>query len=319
MDKIRAPLNRTLTLSPDETAALSSLCLRADSKLGAEGVIDKIICGDTFQTAALLPDRRYDLLILDPPYNLTKKFGASAFREMNISDYGDYFELLLSLLLPKLKTDASVYVCADWRTSIVVGSVLEKRLTLRNRITWQREKGRGALGNWKNAMEDIWFATVGRDYYFNPDAVKIRRRVLAPYKSNGSPKDWETVDGNKFRNTGASNFWDDITIPYWSMPENTDHPTQKPEKLIAKLLLASSKPCDLVLDPFLGSGTSVAVCRKLGRSFTGIEIDPDYCAIAQRRLQLAEQDKSIQGYADGVFWERNTNAYQPNSGRKKKD
>jgi site-specific DNA-methyltransferase (adenine-specific) len=90
------------------------------------------------------------------------------------------------------------------------------------------------------------------------------------------------------------------------MPENTDHPTQKPEKLIAKLMLASSNPGDMVLDPFLGSGTTSVVAKKLGRRYLGIELDEIYCCLAEKRLELAEADSSIQGYHDGVFWERNS-------------
>jgi site-specific DNA-methyltransferase (adenine-specific) len=90
------------------------------------------------------------------------------------------------------------------------------------------------------------------------------------------------------------------------MPENTDHPTQKSEKLIAKLIIASTKPGDLVLDPFVGSGTSSVVAKKLGRKFCGIELDETYAILAEKRLSLVEKDKSIQGYRDQVFWERNT-------------
>ena len=90
------------------------------------------------------------------------------------------------------------------------------------------------------------------------------------------------------------------------MPENTDHPTQKPEKLIAKLTLASSNPGDVILDPFAGSGTTSVVAKKLGRKFVGIEIDELYCCLCEKRLELAEEDASIQGYHDRVFWERNT-------------
>ena len=90
------------------------------------------------------------------------------------------------------------------------------------------------------------------------------------------------------------------------MPENTDHPTQKPEKLFAKLILASSKPGDRIFDPFLGSGTSAVVARKLKRKFCGIESNREYCFWAAKRLVNAEIDNSIQGYSDGVFWERNT-------------
>ena len=149
------------------------------------------------------------------------------------------------------------------------------------------------------------FATVSRDYTFHLDEVKVRKRVLAPYRVDGNPKDWEETDEGRFRNTCPSNFWDDISIPYWSMPENTAHPTQKPEKLLAKLLLASSSKGDVVLDPFAGSGTTAVVAKKLGRKFVAIEQNPLYGAWAQKRLEMAETDASIQGYEDGVFWERN--------------
>jgi site-specific DNA-methyltransferase (adenine-specific) len=90
------------------------------------------------------------------------------------------------------------------------------------------------------------------------------------------------------------------------MPENTDHPTQKPEKLLAKIILASSNPGDLVFDPFLGSGTTAVVAKKLERHYIGVEIDELYACLAEKRLELAERDNSIQGYADGLFWERNS-------------
>jgi site-specific DNA-methyltransferase (adenine-specific) len=90
------------------------------------------------------------------------------------------------------------------------------------------------------------------------------------------------------------------------MAENTAHPTQKPEKLIAKLILASSNKNDVVLDPFAGSSTTGVVAYKLDRKYVCIEQNPLYCAWAQKRLETAKTDKSIQGYEDGVFWERNS-------------
>jgi site-specific DNA-methyltransferase (adenine-specific) len=200
-----------------------------------------------------------------------------------------------------------VYVCGDWRSSGVLHPLLAKYLTIRNRITWEREKGRGAKTNWKNCSEDIWFCTRGDKYTFNVDAVKVKRRVIAPYtNSNGDAKDWvKSQDGN-YRLTHPSNVWTDLTVPFWSMPENTDHPTQKPEKLLSKIILASSNPSDLILDPFLGSGTTSVVAKKLGRRFVGIELDTMYCCLAEKRLAIAECDKAIQGYTDGVFWERNS-------------
>lgn len=217
--------------------------------------------------------------------------------------------------MPLLKENATIYVCCDWHSSPVIGMVLKKYFCIQNRITWQREKGRGALTNWKNGMEDIWFATNGKSYTFNVEDVKIRRKVIAPYKVDGKPKDWEETEDGNFRNTYPSNFWDDVSIPYWSMPENTAHPTQKPEKLLAKLILASSNSGDIVFDPFLGSGSTSVTAKKLSRHYIGIEQNEQYCVWTEKRLEMADIDKGIQGYTDGVFWERNTGALQ----KKKKE
>jgi len=100
------------------------------------------------------------------------------------------------------------------------------------------------------------------------------------------------------------------------MPENTDHPTQKPEKLIAKLILASSNPGDFVFDPFLGSGTSAVVARKLGRSFCGVECNQEYCCWALKRLEMSSTSPEIQGYSNGVFWERNSHSQQDVSSKR---
>lgn len=90
------------------------------------------------------------------------------------------------------------------------------------------------------------------------------------------------------------------------MPENTPHPTQKPEKLIAKLILASSNPGDMVFDPFGGSGTTAVTAKKLGRRFISIEREKEYVALALKRLELADENPDIQGYENGIFRARNS-------------
>ena len=221
-------------------------------------------------------------------------------------EYLAYLRSWFSKIVSVLKPNGSLYLCGDWKCTAALQRVMSENLTILNRITWQREKGRAATHNWKNGMEDIWYGVKNpKDYYFNVDAVKIKRRVLAPYRENGRPKDWEQTGDGKFRLTGPSNFWDDISVPYWSMPENTDHPTQKPEKLIAKLMLASCPPGGVVFDPFLGSGTTSVVAKKLGRNYIGIEMNSEYALWAEKRLLKAEQSPAIQGYTDKVFWERN--------------
>lgn len=309
--KERAPRNRTLIVNNDEKQFLMSQTTTLSESCRPELICDKLIHQDLFACVDFLPDQFIDLLIIDPPYNLSKKFGNNKFSKTSSDSYELWLDSWVSKLKRCLKRTASVYVCCDWQSSKSVQTILEKHFIVRNRITWEREKGRGANSNWKNCSEDIWFCTVSNEYFFNVDAVKLKRKVIAPYRnSSGEPKDWEETANGNYRLTHPSNLWTDISIPFWSMPENTDHPTQKPEKLIAKLILASSKPNDFVFDPFFGSGTTCVVAKKLNRRFSGIEQEPDYCQMAVKRLNRAESDDTIQGYHDGYFWERNSLADQ---------
>ena len=302
----RAPRNQTLTLTEEQYTQFQKRLDVPTFPLTAPDMENRVFNCDLFDVLDSLPERFVDLMIIDPPYNLTKEFNGLKFNKRNNEAYIEYLEEWIPRLIKTLKPTASVYLCGDWKCSAAEFTVLDKYLTVQNRIVWQREKGRGAKRNWKNCSEDVWFATVSDSYYFDVEAVKMKRRVLAPYRVDGKPKDWQETDDGAFRMTHPSNFWDDISIPYWSMPENTDHPTQKPEKLLAKLILASSKPGDLVFDPFLGSGTTAVVAKKLGRKYCGIELNAQYCCWALARLDKAEQDAKIQGYSDGVFWERNS-------------
>lgn len=307
----RAKNNRTLELNADEAEKLKKRLL-TEKALGAaplssEALMNKTLIADTLRVLPRVPDAFADLIIVDPPYNLTKNFHGLQFNARSADSYEAYLASWVPELCKKLKPHGSLYMCGDWKCSASLQKALANELTVINRITWQREKGRGATANWKNAMEDIWFAVKdAQHYYFNADAVKIKRKVLAPYTSAGKPKDWEKTENGNFRLTYPSNFWDDITVPFWSMPENTDHPTQKPEKLYAKLILASSKEGDVVFDPFLGSGTASVTAKKLKRNYFGIEINETYCLWAEKRLQNADTDTAIQGFSDGVFWERNS-------------
>lgn len=294
--------NRTLTISENEKIEL----LKGISHEVPAEFMDNIVNADVFEAIDSVPDESMNLIIIDPPYNLARNFGNNKFATMKEEAYEDYLRSWLPQVCRKLKADGSLYLCGDWHNTSSIQRVLSENLTIINRITWQREKGRGAAHNWKNGMEDIWFAVKdANNYYFNLEAVMIKRRVLAPYKKDGEPKDWKNTEEGKFRLTCPSNLWDDISVPFWSMPENTNHPTQKPEKLYAKLILASSREGDNVFDPFMGSGTTCVVSKKLNRHYLGIELNEEYCLWAAKRIQMAETNNKIQGYENGVFWERN--------------
>lgn len=302
----RAPRNRTIELLPGEADLLRLDLVSSVRDGGLNGIHNKILCGDAFELLGNIANASIDLLFADPPYNLTKNFGIEKFYERSSDEYEAWLTSWILLCIPLLKPTASVYICGDWRSSAAIQRVGSKHFKLRNRITWEREKGRGAKQNWKNAAEDIWFFTVSGKFTFNLDAVKVRKKVLAPYMENGKPKDWKSDKDGNYRDTHPSNIWTDISVPFWSMPENTDHPTQKPEKLLAKIILASTNKGDLILDPFAGSGTTPVVATKLGRDFIAIEADEQYCLIAKKRCAMAETDNSIQGFSGGVFWERNS-------------
>lgn len=307
MKKDKASRNKTIDTPISEGQVFLEHCITVTEKQPTlDSVIDKTILGNMLEVCALLPEKSIDLIIADPPYNLTKSFNGTTFAKKTTKAYEEYTREWLSAVKPLLKDTGSIYVCCDWESSLIIGNVLSDFFHVRNRITWQREKGRGAKANWKNGMEDIWFATSSNEYTFNLDAVKIRKKVIAPYRVDGKPKDWTETESGNYRDTCPSNFWDDITIPFWSMAENTAHPTQKSEKLIAKIMLASSLEGNVVLDPFLGSGTTSVVAKKLNRHYIGIEMEAQYAVWAEQRLAMAEEDKEIQGYVNGVFWERNS-------------
>lgn len=313
--KQRSPRNRTMTIEKNDRARLLPKLITELPKRPLNSLMSGTINGDYQEWVKILPLGQIDLLFLDPPYNLDKSFNGNKFFRQDIDDYTNWLDNSLATLKPLLKSTASIYICGDWYSSVSIFQAASKHFIVRNRITWEREKGRGAKANWKNSSEDIWFCTMSNEYTFNVENVKLRRKVLAPYTVNGQPKDWNQGSEGNFRDTHPSNIWTDITIPFWSMPENTDHPTQKSEKLLAKIILASTNQNDFVFDPFLGSGTTSVVAKKLQRKYLGIELDQEYSLLAEKRLELADEIKTVQGFSDGVFWERNTLAEQQSIGK----
>jgi site-specific DNA-methyltransferase (adenine-specific) len=305
--KTRASRNKTLALTDEEIETFQAKCLRLEGRAQINQILNRTIHGNTFKVANFLPNNFVDLLLVDPPYNLTKSFNGSTFKKTSLDTYEEWLDSWISAILRLLKPTASAYICCDWQSSAAIHRIASKYFVVRNRITWERDKGRGALANWKNCSEDIWFCTVSDHYHFDVEAVKLKRKVMAPYRDEAhKPKDWQAEKEGNFRITSPSNLWTDISIPFWSMSENTVHPTQKPEKLLAKLILASSKPGDVVFDPFLGVGTTSVTAKKLARQYVGIEKEQYYCCLAEKRLQQAEYNQDIQGYTGGYFWERNT-------------
>ena len=303
MPKERASMNRTITLTEEERYTYKDY-ISNKFKLNENSVI----CGDFFEINSQVPDKYVDLILIDPPYNITKKYGENTFKAMSDDEYFNYILKIFKHCLRVLKDNGTMYVCGDWKTSYIQRKALEylenqEICDVINRITWSRDKGRGANNNWKNNIEDIYMVVKDKNnYIFNIDAVKMKKTVLAPYKDkNGNNKDWQDDGEGAYRMTCPSNIWFDITVPFWSMAENTDHPTQKSEKLYAKLILASSNKNDIVYEPFAGVFTGCVTAQKLERNWFGVEYENEYCLLGQKRLCLAKINNTIQGYEDGVF------------------
>ena len=249
-------------------------------------LINKVICEDNINIFNKIPNESINIIIADPPYIIPKKFNKTLISFKSDEDFINKNKEWIKECYRVLKPDGTLYICSDYKTTPLIYQLLiNSGFIIKNRITWKRDKGRGSDRNYKNVIEDIYFAVKSDNYYFNP--IKIIKKVKAPYKNlDNTNRDWYIDgEGNNVRETYLSNIWEDMVIPFWSMPENTEHPTQKPEKLIERLLLTSSKENDIVLDPFIGSGTTAIVSKKLNRKFIGIEKDIDYCLISQYRLE----------------------------------
>ncbi len=280
-------LNKTLRLSETENAAP----LRSLPTSPLDSITPGVYLGDVIQALDILPAEYFDLIVADPPYNYGIDFGNDSDRRGK-GEYETWVRAWIPKLLRVSKPNASFYLCTGWESSGLFQQALEASgLTIINRITWKRDKGRGAKRNWKQNMEDIWFAVREAEHYtFNLEAVKVRKKVIAPYRENGLPKDWRIgEDGKAYRMTHPSNIWIDLTVPFWSMPENTPHPTQKPEALAERIMLASSNEGSRVLDLFSGSGTVSVVAKRLGRECVGVEMNPEYVRYAMKRLAKLEE------------------------------
>ncbi|MSR27846.1 MAG: site-specific DNA-methyltransferase, partial [Planctomycetaceae bacterium] len=124
--KTRAPRNRTLTCSDDERTSLQNLLLHLNAPATVALLENRTVNQDFFSAIRLLPRAFVDLLILDPPYNLSKDYNGNRFSEKDGDTYRKWFRNVLELIVPALTVSASIYVCSDWKTSILIAPILEE-------------------------------------------------------------------------------------------------------------------------------------------------------------------------------------------------
>ena len=246
---------------------------------------DRIIVGDCIERLAELPECSADLVFADPPYNL--QLGGDLLRPDNslvdavdaawdrfdsFDTYDTFTVAWLTACRRVLKDDGSLWVIGSYHNIFRVGTALQDEgFWILNDIVWRKAN---PMPNFKgtrftNAHETLIWATKsrgGRRYRFNYDAMKMANDDLQ------MRSDW--------------------LIPVCAGDERVrdaagvkSHPTQKPEALLHRVILASTQPGDVIVDPFFGVGTTGAVAKRLGRRFIGIERDEGYAALAATRIE----------------------------------
>lgn len=230
----------------------------------------EIIQGDAIKEMAKINSNSVDLIIADPPYNLNKDYGNGT----DSKSFDEYIEFTKSWTREAtriLKPTGSLYVFMGFRFISYLYQILEKYNSLYfiNWICWHYTQGIGKKKGFSPRHDDILFFSKSKKYKFNLDAIRIPQKF---YRSI-----------NNMRGANPGDVWEFSHIHY-CQDNRQNHPTQKPEGVIERMVLASSDKGDLVLDPFSGSGTTLRVCQQLGRRCIGIELNEEYVKMTKERL-----------------------------------
>ncbi len=231
----------------------------------------KMLLGDALRELPKLESESFDLIIADPPYNLGKDYGNNR-DNMAFGDYMDFTRQWLHEAYRLLNPRGTIYIFMGFRFIAYLYSVLEQELGMffNSWIVWHYTQGIGRIKGFSPRHDDILMFTKSRDFVFNLNSVRIPQKYYR--------------ERNNMRGANPGDVWEFSHVHYCN-ENRQNHPTQKPEGLIERLVLASSDKGDSVLDPFFGSGTTLRVCQQLERFGIGIEINPEYVRIAQERLQ----------------------------------
>jgi len=237
----------------------------------------QIIMGDALVELHKLADDSIDLIIADPPYNLGKDYG----NNHDVKGFDEYLEFTrnwIRLASSKLKPNGTIYVFMGFRFISYLFDTLDRDtgMFFNSWIVWHYTQGMGKTKGFSPRHDDILMFTKSKDFVFNLDDIRVPQKFYR--------------DRNNMRGANPGDVWEFSHVHYCN--ENRQaHPTQKPEGLIERMVLASSNEGGIVLDPFSGSGTTLRVCQQLARIGVGIEINPEYVEMTKQRLA-----KNFQGF-----------------------
>lgn len=253
-------------------------------------MLNQIFNEDALSGLQRIPDASVDLILTDPPYGLGKDYGNNSDKQ-EAQAYLAWTERWIDAALPKLKPTGSMYIFLTWRYSPEIFVMLKQRMTMINELIWDRRVPSmgGSTRSFSSVHDTIGLFVKSKRYYFDLDAVRI------PYDAETKKARSRSIFvGAKWLELGYNpkDVWS-VSRLHKESPERVDHPTQKPLEIIERMIRASCPEQGVVLDPFMGSGTTAVAARRCGRQFVGFELNADYCAITQARLQSAEAERQV--------------------------
>ena len=253
--------------------------------------LNQVFCEDALAGLARIPDESIDLILADPPYNLGKDYGNDS-DKLGTDAYLRWTEQWLDAALPKLKPNGSLYIFLTWRFSPEIFVMLKQRMTMMNEIIWDRKVPSmgGSTRSYSSVHDTIGFFVKRKDYYFDLDAIRV------PYDAETKKARSRSIFvGSKWLELGYNpkDLWS-VSRLHREHPERADHPTQKPLEIVERMVRASCPPGGLVLDPFMGSGSTAVAAQRCGRNFVGFELNPVYCEIIASRLAAPEGQLTVQ-------------------------
>lgn len=231
----------------------------------------ELTCADVIDGLKSIGSETVDLIVTDPPYNLLKNYGVSA-DNLSFDQYLDFSRQWLLEAKRILKPTGTIYVFMGMQYISYIYQLLDRELgfLFNSWITWYYTQGIGKTKGFSPRHDDILMFTKSSKFTFNLDDIRIPQKF---YRSV-----------NNMRGANPGNVWEFSHVHYCNQNRQS-HPTQKPEGLIERMVLASSNIGDIVVDPFVGSGTSARVCQQLKRNFIGFDNNLDYIIMARERLQ----------------------------------
>ena len=246
----------------------------------------KIILGDAIEVLATLPDESIDLIFADPPYNIGKNFNGIKDKWESEEEYLKWCYHWLDLCIKKIKPEGSFYVMASTQAMPYFDIYLRNKLSILSRIVWYYDSSGVQAKNYYGSLyEPILFCVKDKNRYtFNAQDILVEAKTGAKRKLIDYRKAIPTVYNSE---KVPGNVWEIPRVRY-RMDEYENHPTQKPMVLLERIILASSNPDDLILDPFSGTFTTSHVAKKLNRRSIGIEINEEYVKIGLRRLEILD-------------------------------